>query len=180
MTPIETMQITGTYFNYFMLCHRKLWLFANGIQMEQNSDLVYEGKLIHETSYPQRSDRYSEVEIDGIRIDYYDRLNKVIHEIKRSDKHEEAHEWQVKYYIFVLERNGIEGATGLLEYPKIRETKEVILSDIDREIIKEHKDLIEKIITSDICPVRKPIGKCRNCSYLDFCHSGEITDNDTK
>lgn len=173
------MQITGTHFNYFMLCHRKLWLFANGVQMEQNSDLVYEGKLIHETSYPQRSDRYSEVEIDGIKIDFYDRLNKVVHEVKKSDKHEEAHEWQVKYYIYVLERNGIDGATGLLEYPKMRETREVLLSDIDREKIREYEVLIEQIINSDICPGRKPISKCRNCSYLDFCYSGERIFNDS-
>lgn len=44
------MTITGTHFNYYQLCHRKLWLFANGINMEQESDLVYEGKLVHESS----------------------------------------------------------------------------------------------------------------------------------
>ena len=99
--------MTGTHFNYYHVCKRKLWLFANGIQMEHTSDMVYDGKLIHEQSYPQRSERYEEMEIDGIKIDYYDPRNKVIHEIKRSDKVEKAHEWQVKYYIRVLERNGI-------------------------------------------------------------------------
>lgn len=76
------MTITGTHFNYYQLCHRKLWLFANGINMEQESDLVYEGKLVHESSYPQRTSKYEEVEIDGIKVDYYDAKNKVIHEIK--------------------------------------------------------------------------------------------------
>ncbi|MCE5345858.1 MAG: CRISPR-associated protein Cas4 [Bacteroidales bacterium] len=169
------MQITGTHFNYFMLCHRKLWLFANGIQMEQNSDLVYEGKLIHETSYPQRSDRYSEVEIDGIKIDYYDVRNKIVHEIKKSDKHEEAHEWQVKYYMFVLEKHGVDGVTSILEYPKLRETHEVLLSDVDREEIREFEKDIERIIASEECPDRKLKSKCRNCSYLDFCFAGELT-----
>lgn len=46
MTP------TGTHFNYYQICHRKLWLFANGINMEHVSDAVYDGKLIHEGSYP--------------------------------------------------------------------------------------------------------------------------------
>ena len=63
------MTITGTHFNYYQLCHRKLWLFANGINMEQESDLVYEGKLVHESSYPQRTARYEEVEIDGVKVD---------------------------------------------------------------------------------------------------------------
>ncbi|HPD25087.1 MAG TPA: CRISPR-associated protein Cas4, partial [Bacteroidales bacterium] len=129
------MQITGTHFNYYQVCKRKLWLFANGINMEDTSDLVYDGKLIHETSYPQRSERYEEVEIDGIKIDYYDARNKVIHEMKRSDKVEEAHIWQVKYYIYVLERNGVKDVSGLLEYPTLRQTTKVELKDADRQKI---------------------------------------------
>lgn len=101
------MQITGTHFNYYQLCHRKLWLFANGINMEQNSDLVYEGKLIHQESYPQRSVRYEEVEVEGIKVDYYDAKSKVIHEIKKSDKVEKAHEWQLKYYLYVLKETAL-------------------------------------------------------------------------
>ena len=80
------MQITGTHFNYYQICHRKLWLFANGINMESTSDAVYEGKLIHESSYPQRSEKYEEVEIDGVKVDYFDAKHRVIHEIKKSDK----------------------------------------------------------------------------------------------
>jgi CRISPR-associated exonuclease Cas4 len=167
------MNITGTHFNYYMVCHRKLWLFANGIQMEHTSELVYEGKLIHESSYPQRSEKYSEIEIDGIKIDYYDARNKVVHEVKKSDSREQAHEWQVKYYIYVLERNGIEGVTGILEYPRLRETHEVLLSNIDREKIKEIETAITQIITSETCPGRKQQSSCKNCSYFDFCWSGE-------
>ena len=87
----------GTHFNYYHVCHRKLWLFANGINMEHTSDLVYEGKLIHEGTYPQRSERYEELEIEGCKIDFYDARNRVVHEIKKSDKIESAHEWQLKY-----------------------------------------------------------------------------------
>lgn len=165
---------TGTHFNYYMLCKRKLWLFANGINMEHTSDLVYEGKLIHETSYPQRSEKYTEIELEGVKIDFYDARKKVVHEVKKSDSHEEAHEWQVKYYIYVLERNGIEGAKGILEYPKMRETREVFLSDGDREKIKVLEKDIENIIGSEICPDRKEQKFCKNCSYFDFCWSGEM------
>lgn len=168
------MQITGTHFNYYQLCHRKLWLFANGINMEQNSDLVYEGKLIHEESYPQRSAKYEEIEVDGIKVDYYDAKSKVIHEIKKSDKVEKAHEWQLKYYLFVFERNGIEGVMGILEYPKLRKTEEVVLSDIDRETIVEMSAEIEQIIDSETCPPSAKKGICKNCSYFDFCYSGEV------
>ena len=80
------MTITGTHFNYYFVCPRKLWLFANGINMEHTSELVVEGKLIHEDSYPQRSGKYEEIEIDGIKVDFYDARSKVIHEIKKTDK----------------------------------------------------------------------------------------------
>lgn len=167
------MQITGTHFNYYQICHRKLWLFANGINMEHNSHLVYEGKLIHEESYPQRSERYEEIEIEGIKVDYYDAKQKVIHEIKKSDKVEQAHEWQLKYYLYVFERNGIDDVRGLLEYPKLRKTSEVWLSDADRQIIVETEQKIIEIASNDVCPPLEKKNICKNCSYYDFCHSGE-------
>lgn len=167
------MLTTGTHFNYYQICHRKLWLFASGINMESNSDLVYEGKLIHETSYERRSERFREIELDGIKIDYYDPKNKIVHEIKKSDKHEEAHEWQVKFYLFVLEQNGVENCTGILEYPRLHKTEEVFLTQPDREAIREMLQEIEKIVRSEDCPPKLPVSKCRNCSYFDFCHSTE-------
>jgi CRISPR-associated exonuclease Cas4 len=170
------MLITGTHFNYYFTCKRELWLFANGIKMEHTSELVDMGRLIHETSYPQRSEKYSEIELEGIKIDFYDARNKVVHEVKKSDSHEEAHEWQVKYYMFVLERNGVEEVTGILEYPKLRETREVILSDQDRTNIVQFEKEIQMIIESETCPERKEQKYCKNCSYFDFCWSGEITE----
>ena len=141
--------------------------------MEHTSDLVYEGKLIHETSYPQRPERYEELEIDVIKIDFYDARNKVIHEIKKSDKIEEAHEWQLKYYIYVLERNGIDGVTGILEYPTMRQTNKVILTDTDRKRIQEIEKDICSIIESDNCPSVINSKICKQCSYYEFCYVTE-------
>lgn len=167
------MQTTGTHFNYYQVCKRKLWLFANGISMEHTSDLVYEGNLIHEESYPQRSSKYEEVELDGIKVDFYDSRNKVIHEIKKSDKVERAHEWQLKYYLYVFEKNGIVGVTGILEYPVLRKTDTIILSDIDRETIRTMETEIQAIIENEECPPLEKKRICKNCSYYDFCYSTE-------
>lgn len=168
--------ITGTQFNYFFICHRKLWLFSNGIQMEHTSELVYDGKLVHEYSYPQRNEKYQEIEIGGIKIDYFDPKNKVIHEVKRSDKIETAHEWQLKYYIYVLEKLGVEGVTGILEYPALRKTDQVFLSNIDREEIAIIESKINEITSSETCPERLQVSRCKNCSYFDFCWSGETEE----
>ena len=167
------MRITGTHFNYYQVCKRKLWLFTNGITMEHTSDLVYEGKLIHDTSYPQRPEKYEELEIDGVKIDFYDARNKVIHEIKKSNKVEEAHEWQLKYYIQILEKNGVEGVSGILEYPTLRKTSTVHLSEIDRAYIKELLDFIKQIIQQEQCPCIMQSKNCQNCSYYEFCYISE-------
>lgn len=170
------MTITGTHFNYYQLCHRKLWLFANGINMEQESELVQLGKIIHETSYPQRVSRYEEVAIDGIKVDYYDAKRKVIHEIKKSNKAEQAHEWQLKFYIYIFEQHGINDIRGILEYPTLRKTQEVVLTDIDRENILLMRADIERIISHPQCPPLTKKGICRNCSYFDFCHIQETEE----
>jgi len=142
--------------------------------MEQNSDLVYEGKLIHESKYPQRTSKYEEVEIDGIKVDYYDAKNKIIHEIKKSNKVDKAHEWQLKYYMYVFELHGIDGVKGILEYPEQRKTMEVYLTDVDREKIKDLLCDIERVIQLEVCPTLIKKGICQNCSYFDFCYSKEL------
>jgi CRISPR-associated exonuclease Cas4 len=112
--------------------------------------------------------------MDGIKVDFYDPREKIIHEIKKSNKIEEAHEWQVKYYIHVMERNGITGVTGIIEYPKLRKTKEVILSDKDRKEIFYFLEEIPKITGNETSPSKINSRICKNCSYHDFCYCGEV------
>nr|WP_321451037.1 CRISPR-associated protein Cas4 [uncultured Carboxylicivirga sp.] len=170
------MQITGTHFNYYLVCQRKLWLFANSIHMEHTSDLVYQGKTIHESVYPNRSDKYKEIELDGIKIDYFDKRNKVIHEIKKSHKEHESHIWQLKYYIYIMEKAGVNNVTGLLEYPKERKTEEVYLNIPDRQTINEILVKMDQLINSKTCPTVINQPKCNKCSYYDFCYAGETDE----
>lgn len=168
------MQITATHINYFFICHRKLWLFANGIRMEHTSDTVYEGKLIGETTYPHRPEKHTEIEINGSKIDFYDAKNKVVHEVKKSDKAEEAHEWQVKYYLWLLRQNGVEDAKGVLEYPKLRETKEVVLTSADEVHLQSVAAQIKRIVEDEHCPAVINAKICKSCSYQDFCYVDEV------
>ena len=63
---------SGTQIHYYHLCKRKLWLFSNGVQMEQDSTLVAEGKFIHETTYGQRANKYKELDFGYVKIDLRD------------------------------------------------------------------------------------------------------------
>lgn len=164
------MNINATLINLYHICKRELWLHANGIRMEHTSDTVAEGKLIGETTYPQRAEKYTEIEIGGSKIDFYDAKNKIIHEIKKSDKTEEAHEWQVKYYIWLLQQNGIEGATGILEYPKLRQTTTVTLTSLDEVYLQKVSEQIKAIVEGEVCPPVINSKICKTCSYYDFCY----------
>lgn len=115
------MLINATHINLYHVCKRELWLHYHGIRMEYNSDLVAEGKLLGELSYPERSEKYTELQLGNVKIDYYDARNKVVHEVKKSDKVEQAHKAQVKYYLYRLLQAGVEGATGIIEYPSLRQ-----------------------------------------------------------
>jgi CRISPR-associated exonuclease Cas4 len=167
------MNITGTHIAYLHTCHRKLWLFAHGIQMEHTSDIVGEGKLISETTYLDRARRYTELAIEGIKIDFYDAENKVIHEVKKTDKVENAHIAQVKYFLYILLKNGIEGASAILEYPKMKQRQLVEWEEKDFALVDSYIQEVLKIVSHASCPplVRLPI--CKRCSYYDFCYAGE-------
>lgn len=173
------MNLTATHINYYFICHRKRWLFGNGVNMEHTSDTVYEGKLIGQTTYPQRPEKYTEVELSSPigggregagKIDFYDAKAKVVHEIKKSDKAEEAHEWQVRYYLWLLKEHGIEGATGILEYPKLRETKDVLLTPADEAYLQSVMAQIRNMVEDEPCPPVINAKICKSCSYYDFCY----------
>lgn len=167
------MHLTGTHIAYLHTCHRKLWLFANGIQMEHNSEIVAEGKLIAETTYLDRARKYTELAIEGIKIDFFDAKEKVVHEVKKSDKVAHAHKAQVIYYLYVLHRNGINEASAILEYPKLK-LREIINWNNDFIIKgKEWEERALSIIKSKICPelIHKSI--CKSCSYYELCYTSE-------
>jgi CRISPR-associated exonuclease Cas4 len=139
--------------------------------MEQHSEMVAEGKWIGENTYLSRSEAFREVEVAGSKIDYYDPNRKIVHETKKSDKMIHAHIAQVKYYIWLLEQEGITGAKGVLEYPKQRRREEVALEAADYVEIPKWIEEVERIIASETCPplVKKSI--CQTCSYYEFCYA---------
>lgn len=176
------MRITATLINLYHVCHRETWLHANGITMEHNSDVVADGKLLHETSYPQRAEKRKEISIsatlqDGTvlmgQMDFYDPSTKTVHETKRSDKVETAHEWQSKFYLWLLQLNGLDAEKAILDYPKQRETKTIFLSLEDKNYLQNLVLKIAALVQSEHCPpvLNRPI--CKKCSYYDLCYVGD-------
>ncbi len=159
--------MTGTQINYYFLCHRKLWLFANNVQMEHTSDAVSIGRTVSETSYTRRK---HEIHIDDVVLDMYDARTRTIHEIKKSPAMEESHIRQVQYYISVLEGKGIHGVVGEINYPLLKRRVPVHLGDEDRNELKGIAQDILRIIALSSPPVviNKPY--CKKCSYYELCY----------
>lgn len=159
-------KITGVMIYYHEICDKRLWYFAKGLSMETSSDLVNIGKIIDKDSYSKEK---KQILIDDkVNIDFLEDW-RIIHEIKKSDKLENASIWQVKYYIYILKENGLDIEKGILDYPKLRKRTEVFLEKDDNRLIKKKLEEINKIIESKhpIEVSRKPY--CKKCSYFDLC-----------
>ena len=161
----KLLQFKGLEVNYYFICRKKLWWFHHGIQMETESDRVKMGKLVHENSYERRK---KEISIDDkIVLDW--QADGVIHEVKLTDKMEAAHEFQLLYYIYYLKRKGVENLRGRIDYPKLRQTKEIELT-AEREIELENAlREMEKIVSLDVPPQVEFMNICRSCSYAELC-----------
>lgn len=160
-------KITGSMFYYYFVCHRKLWCFYNEITMEDTDENVMLGKLIDENSYG-RENKHIMID-ETVNVDFIKDW-KVLHEIKKSKSIEKAAIWQVKYYLYFLNKRGIKVEKGILDYPTLRKREEVKLEEGDEERIKNILTEIEEIISKDKTP--KVINEkiCKNCAYYEYCY----------
>jgi CRISPR-associated exonuclease Cas4 len=159
---------TGTQVNYYVVCPRKLWLFSHQIEMERNSDLVQLGKLLHDHTYPR--ERKKNLVIDNrIVVDFYE--DGTLHEVKKSNRLEDAHRLQLLYYLYYLKQKGASDISGELNYPKLKQRTRV-------ELTSEAEAEVEQVITGigDVlalpqAPAVINAPYCKRCSYADFCYA---------
>lgn len=165
------MKITGTHINYYFHCKRHLWFFSQNILMEQTSELVSIGKFISDSTYEREKHELHFVEDEfEFVIDYFNKRTNTIHEIKKTDRMEELHLWQVKFYIYRLKKLGFENVNGIIDYPKLRKTVKVELTPQDELEIEKAIEDIKKIISDTKPPkvINKPY--CKKCSYYELCY----------
>jgi len=132
--------------------------------MEEKSDLVLLGKLLHETGYKRK---FKEVSLGRIKIDFLEHGTEV-HEIKRSRRIEKAHLYQILYYLYYLKSLGVD-ARGVLNYPLLKKRVRV---DLNNEKEKELENIlveIGEILSSSMPPEALRLPYCRRCSYYELC-----------
>lgn len=171
----EVQKVGGVDLSYYVLCKRKLWLYKKGIRMENESDQVIQGQVLHETSYPRLEKK--EILIDGaFKIDAID--GDYVREIKLSSKMEKSDNMQMLFYLYQLALRGIK-KKGLISYTKEKKTVEIILTEEKEQEIKKAIADVYNILEKHSPPavIKKPY--CKSCAYYGFCYAREDDEDDS-
>jgi len=160
--------VNGTLINYFFHCKRQCYLHANRINLEDNSEDVRIGKVLHEIN--EEKSKKAEISIENIKIDKITKDYLV--EVKKSDSDIESVKWQVLLYLFKLKQKGIE-KKGKIEFiEKKKQDKKVHYINLNKDNEKELFEVIskiEKLILEDSPPEAIFENKCKKCSYYEYC-----------
>lgn len=167
----DDLKVQGIKFNYYFICKRKLWLFSNGISMEDQSDRVLQGSTIHEYSYKNKNDKKEKLIDNMIKIDIIDKDK--ISEVKISSKMEKSDRMQLLYYLYYLDKSGIK-KKGTLNYVKERKVREVELTTEDKVLIEETLIDIKDILNLSYPPKIINLPYCKKCAYYEYCYIKEV------
>lgn len=174
--------IGGMLFSYFLICPRKAWLVRQGIWMEQESEDVALGRLLDEFSY-SRSEKHLDLSATtptGIalvgKIDRAMLKEGILHETKKGRSCQKAHQWQVRFYLWLLRLNGVNGPggkafRGQIDYPSLRRSEPV-------ELLEEHEarltiwvEELANLLSTEHPPTRiHQRDFCRKCAFEELCY----------
>ena len=133
--------VNGTLINYYYHCKTQCWLHANRINLEDNSEDVRIGKILHEIN--EEKSKKAEVSIDNVKIDKITRDYLV--EVKKSDSDTEAVKWQVLLYLKKLKDKGVI-KKGKIEYiDKNKQDKKTQIIELNDANEKELLEVLQKV-----------------------------------
>ena len=166
---------------YYRICPRKALLSIRGLWMEQESDAVALGRLVDAHTY-DRADKHLELEAeapDGTpligKIDRANLRSGVLYETKKGRSCEDAHRWQVRFYLWLLHRNGVtrDGSpfTGQLDYPLLRRSEPVTLEPEHIAELAATVAAIRTVATQETPPPRLTKRTfCAKCAFEELCY----------
>lgn len=157
--------ITGTLVNYYFHCKRQCWLFYNKINLEDNSEDVRIGKVLHEIKNDKPPDNIDNIKVDKITSEY-------IVEIKKSDADIEASKEQLYFYLYSLMKKGIMRKGKLECIEKNKQSKKIHIIELDEKVIinkeKQYEEMM-RFLDSLVPPQATLEKKCKRCAYYDYC-----------
>lgn len=163
------LKVTGTLINYYFHCKKQCWLHGNRINLEDNSEDVHIGRVLHELK--NEGKKNTEIKIDDIKIDKI--TEDYVVEIKKSDADIQAAKWQLLLYLKVLKDKGII-KKGKLEFiEKNKQSSKIIIVELDTKNEKYLDELIQNIkelINSEESPEVINDRKCKKCAFYEYCY----------
>lgn len=162
------MKVNGTLINYYFHCRRQCFLHGNRLNLEDNSEEVKVGKVIHEERAEHGN---AEIAIENIRLD---KLTKdYLTEIKKSDADVEAAKWQLLFYLKVLKSKGII-RKGKLEFvEKNKGNKKIMIFELNDETeqkLEQYISEIETLLEGEEVPEVLNKSGCKKCAYFEYCY----------
>ena len=164
------MKITGTIVNYYFHCKRQCYLFANRINLEDNSEDVRIGRVLHEIK--AKDGKNTEIKYENMVLDKIS--SKYIEEYKKSDSDTEAARMQLLFYLKNLKEKGITKEGKLIYEEKnkktTRKTEIIKLDKQNLEKLNKCMEKIEELINQEEVPKVEKDKKCKRCAYYDYCY----------
>ena len=160
---------SGTEVAYALVCEAKLWFFSHQIRMEDSSDVVLQGKDLHENSYNKKQKNLQLG--NSVAIDFFEPgAVPVIREIKKSKSLSDVHKIQLQYYMwYAKEIIGIWPLSGIISYPLLRKNEPVELLPDDENRLSDIAKRIAEIKSLALPPVQKRSKFCTKCAYFEWC-----------
>lgn len=162
------MKINGTIINYYFHCKRQCYLFANRLNMEDNSEDVRIGRVLHEIK--AKDEKNTEIKFDNMVVDKI--TQKYIEELKKSDADVNAARMQLLFYLKNLEDKGVkkEGKLICIEKNKKEKIEIVILNEQTKKELEECILEIENLIKQNEVPKCENKNICKRCAYYEYCY----------
>ena len=159
--------ITGTLINYYFHCKTQCWLHANRLNLEDNSEDVHIGKVLHEIN--EEKSKKSEIEIDNIKIDKI--TKEYLTEFKKSDSDLKAAKWQVLFYLYKLKQKGVI-LKGKIEFHEKNHNTKVEILELNKDLEEKLSEILKEIqnlINLPSPPPPKFKNRCKRCAYYEYC-----------
>lgn len=159
--------LTGTIVNYYTHCPRQCWLFYHKLNLEDNSEDVRIGRVLHALS----EGKDAELAIDNIKLDKI--TDEYVVELKKSDADLQAAMAQIQFYLLRLAQKGIYRKGRLEVWEKNKQNKKVHYVDLNEELMEQltrQYEEIEVFLQAQHPPNANLKKGCKRCAYYEYCY----------
>jgi CRISPR-associated exonuclease Cas4 len=162
----EDLEVQGLDFQHAAICRRRCWLHLHRASMNEWSDLIRLGEVLHVHSHSR--DR-SIAGLTGLKPDRLDWERRIVVEEKSSKSHSEAAHDQLSFYAALMTRVSGRLWSGRLYVLGARRYWDVALDDARLTRLEASLDLIASLKKDPKVPPASRLQACNGCSNSEFC-----------